>query len=128
MNERLMFRTPYFIDGKFIGYIFWNNRGGLCPEPPQDSTYGNDEQCTGLKDKNGKLIYEKDTCLNSSKKKGIIKFGYYTLCAGDPHECCEAYGFYWEQIGLTNQDYPHGYESASDILEIISNIHTDKGE
>lgn len=67
MNDRNIFRTPYFINGKFAGYSYRRFVNGRVEwikddwEPwvkKSDSlTPGADEQCTGLRDKNGNLIY-----------------------------------------------------------------------
>ena len=65
MNDRLKFRTPLYENGKFIKFAYWGynvNQANFCTPITDDDFYDKkpDEQCTGLKDKNGKLIYEGD--------------------------------------------------------------------
>ena len=61
-NDRLKFRTPYYLpnpDGinEFVGFAHWDAISG---RPNMMVVWDNDEQCTGLRDINGNLIYESD--------------------------------------------------------------------
>lgn len=69
-NDRFKFRTPWYLGDKFAGFQYWEFEHGQIKligdywEPwvsKQDVlTTKPDEQCIGLSDKNGNLIYEND--------------------------------------------------------------------
>ena len=115
MNDRLKFRT-WIPDLKFFKYWGWieeNHYIGMCatgecsmPELLQGYT----SQCTGLKDKNGKLIYEKD----------IVAFT-------NPYEDNKLLTFVveWEN-NYTSTGFNLGKEFAKTV-EIIGNIYENPG-
>ena len=61
-NREIKLRRPIFKNGKFNRFEYWSvkQRKSLFNILSSDEEYGDDEECTGLKDKNNIDIYEND--------------------------------------------------------------------
>lgn len=102
MNDRYLFKAKRVDDGK---WVVWNIFSGLYGVDIDKSTIC---QCTGLKDKNGKLIWENDivNCIEA--------------------ECCgrivwnesEA-GFYFDELlegGTYDEEHIYDYVDCMDVI------------
>ena len=123
-NDRLKFRTPYYLpnpDGinEFVGFAHWDAISG---RPNMMVVWDNDEQCTGLRDINGNLIYEGDI-VRFVKQRGYYtqKGAIYTIEFGVFRFC----GFGWRNCPEHDVEFALT-ESAAKKCEIIGNIHEQK--
>lgn len=119
MNDRFKFRFyavnyKTYVDatiGSFIGsdmIPIWKNGNFLTMEKTTDVI---PEQCTGLKDKNGKLIYENDL-IKIDDDVAVIKWSDY-------------YARFMLESSEDNFDFETTY---AEECEIVGNIHTENEE
>lgn len=122
MNDRFKFRAKRLDNNKFVyGYlrlIYIDNKEHcriFCPDDVMSydcytKTIG---QCTGLKDKNGKLIYEGDICIpakDMADKAGEVyrtESGAYFIKGKMKNGMEYDFGIYWHHF----------------MYEVIGNIH-----
>jgi uncharacterized phage protein (TIGR01671 family) len=100
------------IDGKLIAYASDYSDHANCDNGDFDDSHMV-EQCTGLKDKNDKLIYEGDIVApvrydGSMGSKAVVKYGEFNC------SCCDGvYGWYFDNGDIRGVEY----------YEVIGNIH-----
>lgn len=81
MNDRYLFKAKRVDNGE---WVVWNIFSGLYGVDIDKSTLC---QCTGLKDKNGKLIWENDIVkINNSKMNTLITFRDFEIICTIPSE------------------------------------------
>lgn len=120
-QDRFKFRRPNFQNGKFIGFDYYELNQGLVineehcemtdsyKENPTMGAHGHivgqDEQCTGLKDKNGTLGYHNDRYINEFGVECVIEWDKDKL------------------VGKNETGIIYNIASWFDKCEIIGSIH-----
>lgn len=128
-NDMFKFRTPWYLGNKFAGFQYWEFEHGRVKligehweswvSKRDELTAKPDEQCTGLKDKNGDLIWNGDVIQFTHNRgyftnKGdirVIEFGAFRFC-----------GFGWRYRPENNVEFALT-ESAAKKCVVIGNIH-----
>lgn len=126
MENRYLYRAKRLDDGKWIqGYLYgiWERiyiLWGMCNDVPcmievDPATVC---QCTGLEDKNGKLIFENDICSRKESHPEIVKYHEGDWILDYSYVSGKEYGYNWCNLGF--------YVFERPCVEVIGNVFDDK--
>lgn len=135
MKDRYLFKAKRVDNGKWVqGYLYgiWEKRyilWGMTNDIPNMIEVDQSTicQCTGLKDKNGKMIWENDIVKDLfSDACAQIKYGSYQSCFDSTKT--EHVGFYVDWSGKYTKRYRKdlGYWINMVDAEVIGNIFDNK--
>lgn len=123
MNDRFKFRIPMFTDkGSFMEFQYIELGDGI--ECTLCGYNGEPQQCTGLKDKKGKLIYEGDI-VRFKDYNAIIVVNYQKemACFAPQFYCNGGYG---GRLWFDDYDSFECQFYKSNNFEVIGNIYENK--
>lgn len=129
MNDRYLYRAKRIDNGEWVEgllTIMWGQLHIIIPED-ENTVYPIDEssicQCTGLKDKNGKLIWENDIIkYHFGDVYAPIRYGKYQSCFDSTST--GHIGFYvdWEGTKKENMRKDLGYWINMIDADVVGNI------
>lgn len=123
MSDRFKFRIPMFTDkGSFMEFQYIEL--GEQEECTLCGYNGEPQQCTGLKDKNGKLIYEGDIVrFKDCNDILIINYQKEMACFAPQFYCNGEYG---GRLWFDDYDSSECQFYKSNNFEVIGNIYENK--
>lgn len=123
MSDRFKFRIPMFTDkGSFMEFQYIELGDGI--ECTLCGYNGEPQQCTGLKDKNGKLIYEGDIVRFKDCNDILVVNYQKELACFAPQFYCN--GEYGGRLWFDDYDSFECQFYKSNNFEVIGNIYENK--
>lgn len=112
MNDRYLLKAKRVDNGE---WVTWNIFSGLYGHDIDKSTIC---QCTGLKDKNGKLIWENDICDRKEEYPEIVKYNNGDWTLDYSYSKGKESGYCYCNLGF--------YALERKYVEVIGNIFDNK--